>query len=1045
MTSYLAHFTHTLTHTLTHTHIHTLTNTHTHTHTHTLTHSHTATFYGGQHRVRLTPDDRYLQVSLRFKTLLDSGLLSVVRYEDNSGYFAFGVAGGQLQATVKHYRQSQTLVVGQISSDWNNLTIQLQDSTLTVALGNSNVSSSLSLSVSLKDIYFGGAHNFFAPIFTDLNFTDFFVGCIDLVSVNSKLRQEILFAAEYGIELGCCPNPRPVSWCFDSASSNLTIRAALIHQRFSTGLEISFRIRIQTSRDGIVYRSRTDSHDIVIGVDSGGVHLNLTANGTSGLRCPRMSDGTAWHAVHLGISTSGLHCQVDEAERSTALIDLPSLPRNLEGESGSFEGCIEKFQFNGIDVTPAEIPPNGPEFSAPCPPVEPETEPPPSPAATTTTTPVAVTTPSPQPECSFSDDVQWEDLRVHATPFTLAEGGTIAITSGRTAPASSGDIKVSVPESVIESQAFESALNFYVTQKPRNGYFAEAENLRRIMSFSYQEVKDGVVVYHHDGAESKTDTALLEARVQCGDAILYSVQTRLNFSILLTNDLPEVERMRELSMAVGTRRVITDEVITVTDEETVNLQNIYFSVIGIDPCTTPCGGEAAGQIERLEDEPGKPHSFFTQEDINSGVVLFQHFASSGTTPVKIFLQVSDDSSNVIQVEIRVNLYEGHVTLTTNECLYVVEGTALLLQPRHLGATTDFEDQDPDLTYDVLQLPRHGRLERAEFPQNESLLQQWVPISEIPKREDSFTQADIDSNRVRYVHDNSSQPVAANDSFRFRLRSSNLTGPEVDFCIQVVSLSALDKPSISAEVGTIRVIERGEITINESLLNISLSPPILINWLEEEVGIEQLGVTFIITPGLGPSYGELRVRGSQLVNDSFTLSDIRNGALTYTHSESEQHLDTFTFYVEARKSLEVPIRPPDPTPDTKATVVVTPVNNHVPEILDQSERISPPEGGWVAVTPRMLEVVDADRPGDNLTIAVRSNQLEEPNGYFAFSTPDMMVTKATNFSMEDVYQGRVVFMHELGKDLSHSLSIKVEDGEHTVKGVSVFFGFFCVVL
>lgn len=526
--------------------------------------------------------------------------------------------------------------------------------------------------------------------------------------------------------------------------------------------------------------------------------------------------------------------------------------------------------------------------------------------------------------------------------------------------------------------------------------------------------------------------------------VFHTVQTRLNFSITLTNDLPEVERMQELYMAVGTRRAITDEIITISDEETVDPERIFFSVERIDPCELPsCGGGPAGQIEILGDDPGQKHTLFTQMNINSGIILFQHFASSGTTPVKIFLQVSDDSSNRIRAEIQVRFYEGHIALTTNECLYTVEGSTFLLQPRHLNATTDFEDQNPDLTYDVLQLPRHGRLEleKSELPRNESPLPQWLPISELPKRANSFTQADIDSGHVRYVHDNTAQPVTANDSFHFRLRSTNLTGPEADFCIQVVSLSDLDKPSISVQAGTIRVIERGEVVINESLLNISLTPPILVDWLEEEVGIEQLGVTFIVPPGQGPSYGELRVRGLRLVNDSFTLSNIRSGELTYSHHDSEQHLDTFTFYVKARETLEVPIRTPDRTPDTKATIVVIPVNNHFPEIRNQNETISPPEGGWVAVTPSMLEVVDADRPGDNLTIVVDSNQLEEPNGYFAFSAPDTSLAEATSFSMEDVYQGRMVFVHQLGKELSHSLNIRVEDGKNPVTGVSEVF--FCL--
>ena len=118
-------YTHTI-HTPYHTHaIHSLHHTHT---IHTpLPHTyHAATFYGGQYRVNLRLEDRFLSVSLNFRTSHDTGVLFIARLKDNSGYFTLGLANRQLVATVKHNGNTQRLPVGSVNtSKWQTLNVHL--------------------------------------------------------------------------------------------------------------------------------------------------------------------------------------------------------------------------------------------------------------------------------------------------------------------------------------------------------------------------------------------------------------------------------------------------------------------------------------------------------------------------------------------------------------------------------------------------------------------------------------------------------------------------------------------------------------------------------------------------------------------------------------------------------------------------------------------------------------------------------------------------------------------------------------------------------
>src|SRR5205085_53103 len=88
-------------------------------------------------------------------------------------------------------------------------------------------------------------------------------------------------------------------------------------------------------------------------------------------------------------------------------------------------------------------------------------------------------------------------------------------------------------------------------------------------------------------------------------------------------------------------------------------------------------------------------------------------------------------------------------LVINTGVTVVEGASIGIASGQLDAT-DADTPNTALAYSVIGAPAHGRLEFIAAP--------GVAIT-------SFTQDDLDNNRIQYVHDGGEVPT---DVFTFRL-------------------------------------------------------------------------------------------------------------------------------------------------------------------------------------------------------------------------------------------------------------------------------------
>ena len=1013
-------------------------------HPHTITPSpHTpATFYGAYQRIRLTSDEG-LTVDLNFNTASQNGLILAVRLDSggtNAGYIAVGLASGHLHILLT---DSSSQSVGNTSTEapiemhaWYSLTVRMVDQSIGVELRNSEnedlvFSSSLVLSelLTVRNVFLGGANSFFSRAFTTLEITEYFVGCLANGTINDR---EVNFAPKldgYGMEYGCCPNPEPVSWIFVSGHQNsLVFNSRLSHSRFQTDtLVISFLIR--PDQDGMVFYSHEEDSGFAMAIEliNGSLCVHVTNAidilNIHSLQCEGdIVDG--WrHEIEIAVAEDSLSCLVDATE-TRANVTPPQLPSDsIEYHIGSanvstletnlhvfhghlhtvasnglfpsFGGSLQKFQLNGLEVSLSALSLTTPTLSQACPNTH------------------------QLPTCQrLRKEVTVAELTRVSVAVT-----TVGVEEASTALLTEEDLILRIPDSVARAEireAIADSIRFVVLSQPSHGSLVNASDPNTpIVQFDYSHLQERTIGYHHHGEEVATDSFLLNVTFACSSVIHQTLT--VDFSVLLTNDYPVVTQLGTLAVTVGTRRVISPDVISVTDEESSNLISISYRVLSVlvDSCGT-CG--TAGRVEQTSS-PGFSSTYFNQREVNSGEVSFQHFPEFETQPITVSLRVFDSVGAVVAVDIPVVPHAGHVTLVRNEPLSVVEGRCVVVTGDHLNADTDFNDQDPILQYSVVRAPEHGRLEIRDQGF-------WRPVLEPNVDFEGFTQSNVDRGHVRYCHNNAS---LATDSFEFQLHSTLLPGDRANFTIHAFAYADLPKPTVSMTMTPLTLPEGARVPLSEATLAVSLARTVLVPWSGERVDIGDLGLFFHLETL--PNFGRVLIEGEipteTGLETGFTLDQLVGGLVEYHHDDSENHRDLLTVRVVATNAGELPIQIPELPPITNLTISVVPVNDHTP-LIDTS-LITVGEGRFVMMTPGVLNITDGDRPAQVVVVRILNQDFDY--GYFALSDT---ATPITEFTTADVANGNVYFHHNFNPSLplSHVITIMASDTELSSQKVSV---------
>ncbi len=975
-----------------------------------------------------------LTVELSFRTAsYDSGLLFLAVQWNHSGYLAAGLRDGILEIVLKRETDDgrtppQVLHsfdfllhnTSTRSSDWHSLSVQYDQSLqLSITIDNAIIhSQTLTLGEAFSSVFFYGMDSFLSHrLFLDLPLASFFIGCLANVSVNSI---PLVFEADHqnGIGVGCCLIPRTPSWCFQSSHSNLSIPTTLYH---NGSILISFNL--QPNANGLVLFTQTEpSQSLQLYLSGRSLSLAISSpqEGITieTLNCPQLPSTREMHQIESTLTSGSLHCSIDGSSTtnvqvstglSLSFTDFILGNADIHGvHHPSFQGCIQHFEING-----AEVMPSSDESHL--------IQPPP----------------------------QWEELTFVLHPLTVHEGERVRL--------SEQNIRITFPQeffaddfTIVYQQDIERALQIRLVEGLYQGHFIQGSSENAVSKFTYNALtsqdNETQIFYQHSTISSGnvTDEIVIELSVECSAAthqVLFN--GTLEITIMKGIDIPlVVTRNDVISIAAGTRRVVTPNYLTVISRVSPTPSEITFALQSIElvACDGTNCNEESGKLVKTHN-PNLPVVYFSQKEVNDGIISFQHYERFGVEPVIIQLLARTNRGS-INVTIDVHPYQGRIDYLSQQdtCLFVKEGSNALVEPKYLNTSTNFEDQDPTVSYDLINEPMYGYIQR--FITYHNVRPDWHNLTSVaPSTSGSqisdvnrFTQEDVDNGRIRYVHNysESSTLTQGSENFQFRLRSSNLTGDLGGLCIRIVQTAILLDSHISIIAQLIRVNESELTQINRSLLTTTSSPTEDVS--NGVVNIEQMGIVYILETV--PFYGKLLISQRELsVGDNFTFDEVSSGFLSYEHGGTENHSDSFRIYAVAMTTSTLLIKTPEPSSVVTVNISIAPINNHLPVLSDGLTPINPPEGGFIVITEDHIQVTDEDRPHEVLTIFIRRRG-ETPIGSFALR--DASDTSVLRFTMRDVRDRRVIYQHRLNMSapLTQTQIIHIDDGlkDHFVRQV-----------
>lgn len=991
-------------------------------------------FYGGYHQETVPAEKQdSLTVRFTFRSLQDSGVLLIATLS-GTGYLAVVVTNGsQLQVLLRQQGETATLSSTNFTSfsSWQSFELTLGNQTLEAKLQDVPFTThTFAAPVQVQSVYFGGAESFLRPLYAGIPFPRYFVGCLANMTVNTRPIIPDLEAG--GLEAGCCVAPRYPVWCLDTAQSNLTLAFPPVNTATDV-LTLSFRLR-PTAADGLVMVSLSPTSSTwSMQLLQGQLQLSVNISGrVHSVHCPGLlAESANWHQVDVFLSSGSISCTVDGISETTTSI-FPSLisqsffPRLLQLGGASdlpghvsgrgFVGCLQRPRVNDVDIAISSLVSGG--------------------------------------EAVRPGDLHWSQLSVNTSGLVVTEGMTERLSSGISLLLPLDEFADDLAS--LYQLELENAIHFEIFHEPHFGHLHVGHSAVRVQGFDYRNILTSdpaqQVVYSHDNPDNDTDAVVFRVWAGCAELVFTEQLVSLVINVEERDASLRLRTLGTLHLAVGTQRVVSPEVVSVEDPEASDPDLVLFSVHSISVLDSACNACPVDECEHCEEEEpagsivknGISIKFFDQDEINRGVIAFQHFEKFSTAPLLIRLGVTGSAGDMLDVMIPVSPHQGHFNLTTNpnSCLFVKEEGAALFERKHLNTVTDFEDQDPVVTYDLLALPRYGTLQRYEAAASE-----WVdlfnytnvtvsPFGETPPT--SFTQADVDNGHVRYVQSKPFSISSDNEDFQFNLRSYNFSGPKSHLCVHIIHFDFIFQPYISVDSADLVVAEGASAAINHSVFNTSLDRvEHLVLGPDLELDVHQLGIEYTLLDP--PSFGRLQLQGEILVaGDIFAHRDVTASALVYFHDGSENHEDHFSFYAEASSVVYLPIRPPNRTSNLTLVIDVTPVNDHFPELALEVESIRPPEGCWVSVTTANINVTDVDRPPEPLRIFLRKRGTT-PTGIFAFrSNPGHAILQ---FYMRDILDNNVIFVHHLNPNLSapldYSQTLRIFDGLNTIRKVCIY--------
>ena len=556
--------------------------------------------------------------------------------------------------------------------------------------------------------------------------------------------------------------------------------------------------------------------------------------------------------------------------------------------------------------------------------------------------------------------------QVTNTGSTVAEGGTDTIAAAELA--------------FTDTEQPASAVSFTVTTSPTNGQLELTTDPGvGITSFTQDDIDNNRLVYVHDDSNTTSDSFNFDVDDGQGNSV-----TGQSFALTVTavdDDAPTQVTNTGSTIAEGGTDTIAAAELAFTDTEQP------ASAVSFTVTTSP----ANGQLE-LTTDPGVSITSFTQDDIDNNRLVYVH-DDSNTTSDSFDFDVDDGQGNSATGQsfaLTITAVDDDApTQITNTGSTIAEGGTDTIAAAEL-AFTDTEQPASAVSFTVTTSPANGQLELTTDP--------GVSIT-------SFTQDDIDNNRLVYVHDDSN---TTSDSFNFDVddgQGNSVTGQSFALTITAVD----DDPPV--------VVNNAGSTVAEGGTDTLIGAELLFTDTEQP----ETSVSYTVTTS--PTNGQLELTTDPGVGiSSFTQDDIDNNRLVYVHDDSNTTSDSFDFDVDDGQGNSVT--------GQSFALTITAVDDDAPtQVTNTGSTIA--EGGTDTIAAAELAFTDTEQPASAVSFTVTTSPA---NGQLELTTdPGVSIT---SFTQDDIDNNRLVYVHDDSNTTSDSFNFDVDDGQgNSVTGQS----------
>ncbi|XP_071779938.2 extracellular matrix organizing protein FRAS1 [Centroberyx gerrardi] len=414
----------------------------------------------------------------------------------------------------------------------------------------------------------------------------------------------------------------------------------------------------------------------------------------------------------------------------------------------------------------------------------------------------------------------------------------------------------------------ETEILFTVIRKPSYGklrrrqFYSQPLENGRVLSqgstFTYQDVLDRLLVYTPETVSGGAD--------ELGFTLTDGIHThtgRLEFTMdVRRSEGPRMTVNRGLQLAAGSSSKITEQNLKGTDVDSDSLKLRYVLTKDLPAGKLQLSG--TGRPEKVSVKG--PVQSFTQEDVNKGLLEFSHEKGEKGGSLSFKFNLADPEGNkLIDQSFFISVLEDRLppSVVVNKGLVLDENSVKKVTTLQLSSS-DQDSEPGELVYRITKQTSLGHLEHAANPGS---------------RISTFTQADLASRSIQYVHTSEEEKHA--DQFSFTVSDgANEVAQTFYITIKPVddSLPLLQVPGMRVQEGVRKTITEFELKATDA-------------------DTEAESVVFTVVQA--PRHGTIERTGNgqhYRQTGSFSMDDIYQNRISYNHDGSNSLKDRFTFSV-----------------------------------------------------------------------------------------------------------------------------------------------------